>query len=196
MRTIAEALKSAGYSTHAVGKWHLGQQKKFLPTSHGFDSYLGIPYSDDMGSSAWDYYESVDRPPLPLIDMNATGMRIVEQPTDLNKLSRYVDRSRNIIKSSSEANVPFLLYVAFNHVHVPDFASEPFCNKTKRGRFGDALAELDYSVGSILMRWKSMASPTIHCNIHFHNGPWLIRLLSGGSAGLLRDGKTTTGRGC
>ena len=65
--TIAEALKSAGYSTHAVGKWHLGQQKKFLPTSHGFDSYLGIPYSDDMGSSAWDYYESVDRPPLPLL---------------------------------------------------------------------------------------------------------------------------------
>ena len=129
--------------------------------------------------------------------MNATGMRIVEQPTDLNKLSsRYVDRSRNIIKSSSEANVPFLLYVAFNHVHVPDFASEPFCNKTKRGRFGDALAELDYSVGSILdaLEEYGVANNTLAI-FTSDNGPWLIRLLSGGSAGLLRDGKTTTWEG-
>ena len=51
--TIAKALKSAGYATKAVGKWHLGQQPKFLPIAHGFDEYYGIPYSDDMGPSAW-----------------------------------------------------------------------------------------------------------------------------------------------
>jgi arylsulfatase A len=61
--TIAEALRDVGYATKAIGKWHLGQQAHYLPTAHGFDEYYGIPYSDDMGSSAWRFYNSKDRPP-------------------------------------------------------------------------------------------------------------------------------------
>ncbi|HAD60590.1 MAG TPA: arylsulfatase, partial [Planctomycetaceae bacterium] len=44
--TIAEVLKSNGYATHAIGKWHLGHLPQYLPTSHGYDSYFGIPYSN------------------------------------------------------------------------------------------------------------------------------------------------------
>ena len=46
--TIAERLKDKGYVTAAVGKWHLGHKKKYLPLQHGFDYYYGIPYSNDM----------------------------------------------------------------------------------------------------------------------------------------------------
>ena len=46
--TIAEILKPAGYRTAIIGKWHLGDRPQFLPTKQGFDSYFGIPYSNDM----------------------------------------------------------------------------------------------------------------------------------------------------
>ena len=196
--TIAEALKDAGYLTKAVGKWHLGQQTKFLPTNHGFDEYYGIPYSDDMGASAWDYYESVDRPPLPLVRSQSKGhVEIIEQPTDLNLLSdRYVEESVKFIKSSASKTVPFLLYMAFNHVHVPDFANPKWCNKTKRGRFGDALGELDDSIGKILQGLKeSGAEENTLVFFTSDNGPWLIKGLAGGSAGLFRGGKQTTWEG-
>lgn len=49
--TIADQMKKAGYATAIMGKWHLGQRAMFLPTSRGFDYYLGIPYSDDMGEA-------------------------------------------------------------------------------------------------------------------------------------------------
>src|SRR6185369_7547848 len=45
--TLGELFKSKGYATAAVGKWHLGHLPRFLPTKHGFDSYLGLPYSND-----------------------------------------------------------------------------------------------------------------------------------------------------
>ena len=196
--TIAEVLSEQGYATKAVGKWHLGQQAKYLPTSHGFDEYYGIPYSDDMGSSAWDLYNSTDRPPLPLILSSGKGrIKIIEQPTNLNLLSsRYVNESIQFIQSKSKANLNWFLYMAFNHVHVPDFASPKFCNTTKRGLFGDALAELDKAVGDIV---QSVEDAGVDNNtiIFFtsDNGPWLIKGLSGGSAGLLKDGKETTWEG-
>lgn len=196
--TIAEALKDAGYATKAVGKWHLGQQQKFLPTSHGFDEYYGIPYSDDMGASAWDYYESVDRPPLPLVRSHSKDhLEIIEQPTDLNLLSgRYVEESVKFIQSSTSKKVPFFLYMSFNHVHVPDFANPEWCNKTKRGRFGDALGELDDSIGKILKGLKdSGAEKDTLVFFTSDNGPWLIKQLAGGSAGLFRGGKQTTWEG-
>ena len=46
--TIAEALRTKGYATACIGKWHLGRPASLLPTRQGFDTYLGIPYSHDM----------------------------------------------------------------------------------------------------------------------------------------------------
>ena len=196
--TIAETLRALGYKTKAIGKWHLGQQPKYLPTNQGFDSYYGIPYSDDMGSSAWDLYNNADRPPLPLIRSDAPlHLEVIEQPTDLNLLSaRYVNESITFITDSVENNDNWFLYMAFNHVHVPDFVSPTFCNTTRRGLFGDALAELDSAIGEII---HAVVNVGVDNNtiIFFtsDNGPWLIKKLAGGSAGLLRDGKTTTWEG-
>jgi arylsulfatase A len=47
--TVADQLKKGGYKTAIMGKWHLGQRPMYLPAARGFDEYLGIPYSDDMG---------------------------------------------------------------------------------------------------------------------------------------------------
>ena len=198
--TIAKALKTAGYATKAVGKWHLGQQPKFLPIAHGFDEYYGIPYSDDMGPSAWWDYQSVDRPPLPLIEMSsadAEKVNIIEQPTDLNLLTgRYVQESIDFIKKTTSENVPFFLYMAFNHVHVPDFANQQFCNSTLRGRFGDALAEMDDAVGKILnFLYSIKAEENTIVFFTSDNGPWLIKSEAGGVSGLLRGGKQTTWEG-
>ena len=56
----AEILKEAGYATACIGKWHLGDQLPFLPTSQGFDSYFGIPYSDDMTARTWAMKDAVE----------------------------------------------------------------------------------------------------------------------------------------
>lgn len=46
--TIADMLKTKGYATACIGKWHQGHLEPFLPTKQGFDYYYGIPYSNDM----------------------------------------------------------------------------------------------------------------------------------------------------
>lgn len=128
-----------------VFRWHLGTKPEFMPLGHGFDQYYGIPYSPDMGASAWNKRGKF--PPLPLVHGNTA----IEQPTDLNKLStRYVAYADRFIRNSTAAGNPFLLYLAWNHVHDPDFASPPFCGKSARGLYGDAVEELDWAVGQVM----------------------------------------------
>ena len=144
--TFADQLKERGYATGVLGKWHLGQREKYLPFNRGFDEWLGIPYSVDMGSSPWMDQKPKD-PVLALID-NAT---ILEQPVNLNGLTeKYGLRANEFITKSVESKQPFVLYMAFSHVHRPNFASGPFCNSSARGRFGDAMSEMDWLVGNIM----------------------------------------------
>lgn len=174
--------REAGYRTMCIGKWHLGQREEYLPTRRGFDSYLGIPYSVDMGPSAW---HSNDQPPLPLM----ANESVLEQPVNLNVLSeRYVGAARSFVQSNSSL---FALYYAFSHVHVPDFANRRFCDSSQRGRYGDAVAELDWSVGRVM---EVLPSNTLTF-FTSDNGPWLIQRLAGGSAGLFFEGKSTTWEG-
>jgi len=189
--TLPEALKTAGYATGMIGKWHLGQQDQYLPCSNGFDTYFGIPYSVDMGCSAWRYdCRKWNFPPLPLMH----NFTIVEQPVNLNTLSdRYVDFADKFISANTKSSTPWFFYYAFSHVHTPDFAGQKFCNTSRRGRFGDALESLDHATGKVM---DILTKNKIHENtiIFFtsDNGPWLVRKLAGGSGGLLRDGKQTT----
>ena len=70
--TIAELLKQGGYATTIIGKWHLGDQLDFLPTRQGFDTFYGIPYSDDMvratGQRLGKRLDGVRWPALPLME--------------------------------------------------------------------------------------------------------------------------------
>lgn len=192
--TFASLVRDAGYATLAVGKWHVGQQPQFLPTSHGFDEYFGIPYSVDMGNSAWaaQGYSQL-QVPLPLLH-NTT---VVEQPVNLNTLEkRYVQKVSDFISANAEAQKPFLVYLAWSHVHTPDFAAPEFCNSSLRGRFGDAMEELDSHIGEVMSALRrSGAGDNTLVFFTSDNGPWLIQRLSAGSQGTFFEGKTTTWEG-
>lgn len=176
--TIAEALKAKGYATACVGKWHLGHLPPYLPTRHGFDSYFGIPYSNDM------------KPTTILRDE-----QVIEDPAVQETLTpRYTHEAVEFIRRNRER--PFFLYLAHTFPHTPLHVSDRFRGKSLRGLYGDVVEELDWSVGEVLntLRESGLAERTLVI-FSSDNGPWLTQKLHGGSAGLLRDGKGSTWEG-
>ena len=196
--TLAEALQGAGYATAAIGKWHLGHLPQYLPTSNGFDSYFGIPYSNDMDSVV----ESSD-PRAPFWDpkieyWNVPLMRdeaIVERPADQRTITRrYTEEAVRFIRAQRDG--PFFLYLAHSLPHVPLFRSEAFAGVSRRGLYGDVIEEIDWSAGQVMQALSGLgiAENTLVV-FTSDNGPWLMYDDHGGSAGLLRDGKGTTWEG-
>ncbi len=149
--TIAESLKPLGYATAVIGKWHLGDQPEFLPTRQGFDSFFGVPYSDDMtravGRRIGERMDGVRWPPLPLME-NET---VVEAPVDRNRLTqRYTRRALKFIEANRDR--PFFLYLpqAMPGSTRKPFAGERFKGRSRNGPWGDSVEELDWSTGRIL----------------------------------------------
>src|SRR5262249_55862683 len=141
-----EVLKARGYATGMAGKWHLGCLPSQLPIHHGFDEYLGLPYSNDM----WPHHPEApkDYPGLPMID----GDRVIDPDVtaeDQKALTgTYSRRAVEFIRRHRDR--PFFFYLAHSMPHVPLFRSDAFAGKTKRGVFGDVIAEIDAGVGDIL----------------------------------------------
>lgn len=76
---------------------------------------------------------------------------LVEQPINLETLSeRYTKESIEFLENSKKENVPFLLVVSWSHVHTALITSKQFRGKSKHGRYGDAVEEMDYGTGQIL----------------------------------------------
>ena len=135
--TLAQVLKSAGYATGMVGKWHLGHKPGALPTDRGFDEYYGIPYSNDMR-------------PVQVLE----GAKVVEYPVVQATLTtRYAKRATDFIARNKDR--PFFLYFAEAMPHKPLAASEKNYKKSGAGLYGDALLDLDDSVGAVLDALKA-----------------------------------------
>ncbi|MBE0537800.1 MAG: sulfatase [Phycisphaerae bacterium] len=194
--TIARLLKSKGYATACVGKWHLGHLPQFLPTSHGFDYYYGIPYSNDMDRTAGAHRDACIDPKVEYF--NVPLMRneeVIERPADQSTITkRYAEEAVAFIKRAKDK--PFFLYLAHSMPHVPLFASEDFADTSLRGIYGDVITEIDWSVGRVLdtLRAEGLAENTLVI-FTSDNGPWLVFKEHGGSSGLLRDGKGSTWEG-
>jgi arylsulfatase A-like enzyme len=141
--TLADVLSQSGYATACLGKWHLGDQPRFLPTRHGFDEYLGVPYSEDMVPS--DAHP--DWPPLPLM----RNEEVVAAPVKRDYLTRlYTEDAVRFIRENRDR--PFFLYMP--HA-MPGSCEEPFASLAFRGNssnglYGDSVEELDWSAGRIL----------------------------------------------
>lgn len=208
--TMAEMLRQRGYATQIVGKWHLGHLPQFLPTRHGFDHYFGIPFSNDMSLATNVVYDEINKqfhrtrpsttleryktlPGIPLMrDEN-----VIESEPDQTQLTpRYTAEAANFIRKSAAAKKPFFLYFAHTFPHVPLFASTRFRGKSKRGLYGDAVEELDWSVGEVL---SLLAELKIEENtlvlFSSDNGGAVGLGEHGGSNGALREGKATTWEG-
>ncbi len=206
--TIAELLKKKGYATKCIGKWHLGHHEKFLPTNQGFDSYYGIPYSNDMSvdtemavadgvrfrkGMTLEKFRSHDPKGgwVPLM----RNTKVVEYPAEQATLTkRYTQEAVRFIKDHEEQ--PFFLYLPHTMPHVPLAASEKFRGRTERGLYGDVIEEIDWSVGRILdtLEARGLAEHTLVL-FTSDNGPWLGKGKRGGSAGPLRAGKFSTFEG-
>ncbi|MFV0539632.1 MAG: sulfatase [Aestuariibaculum sp.] len=187
--TIAEALKTQGYATACIGKWHLGHEKQFMPNNQGFDYFYGVPYSNDMDRYFYEknQYQS---PPLPVY----LNEELVSEGPNQDFLTKmWTDATVNYIDKNSQA--PFFIYLAHNMPHDPWHASDKFKGSSQRGLYGDVIQELDWSVGEIV---KKLEAENILENtiIVFtsDNGP-ATRFKNGGKAKPLRGGKASTWEG-
>lgn len=147
--TLAEVVKSRGYATACIGKWHLGDEPEFLPTRHGFDEYFGLPYSNDM--RAGRKAKGRVLPPLPLI----RGETAIETEPDQSQLTRrYTEEAIKFIRAQQDR--PFFLYLPHTMVHEPLAASADFKGKSKLGLIGDTIEEIDWSVGQLMATLKEL----------------------------------------
>ena len=182
---ISELLKDQGYATSCVGKWHLGHHAPFLPTRHGFDQYLGLPFSNDMWDRHPEFPEAFGK--LPLIEGEDTIAWIEDQRL---LTTWYTDRAVEFIRRNSDG--PFFLYLAHSMCHVPLYVSDKFKGKTERGLFGDVLEEIDWSVGRVLNELKAQGVDDNTLVIFTSdNGPWMSYGDHCGSAAPFREGKGT-----
>ncbi|MBI5821802.1 MAG: sulfatase [Verrucomicrobia bacterium] len=191
--TLAELVKQKGYATGMAGKWHLGHHPQFLPVHHGFDEYLGLPYSNDM----WPLHPEAKKgtyPGLPMIEGDKPIKVGLDHKDQEQLTTQYTERAVRFIEKNKDR--PFFFYLAHSMPHVPLHVSDKFRGKTARGLFGDVISEIDWSVGQVLAAlercgvagntWVIFASD---------NGPWLSYGDHAGSAGPLREGKGTEWEG-
>lgn len=207
-QTIANMLKTKGYATACIGKWHLGDQQQYLPTSQGFDSYYGIPFSNDMSVNPKSKVSKniVFREGMTLDSLREKKWRgkrvplmkqdeVIEYPVDQSTVTkRYTKEAINFIKENQ--NEPFFLYLAHSMPHVPLYASPDFKGKSARGLYGDTIEEIDWSVGEILKLLKEQGIDENTLVIFTSdNGPWTSKGDQGGSALPLRGHKNQTFEG-
>jgi arylsulfatase A len=197
--TLAEVCKARGYATAIYGKWHLGHREPFLPTNHGFDEFIGIPYSNDMWPRHPDMTEEQrlrkqGYPDLPLYHNNTIINHDITIE-DQRQFTRYfTERAVQFIEE--HAAEPFFVYIPHPMPHVPIYASEAWAGRTGRGLYADVIGEIDWSIGRVndTIDRLGLRENTL---IIFtsDNGPWLSYGNRSGSAGPLREGKGTTWEG-
>jgi arylsulfatase A-like enzyme len=190
--TMAEMFRSAGYATGMAGKWHLGARPSQAPIHHGFDEFLGLPYSGDM----WPHHPErpKDYPNLPLIEGDRPAVADVTADVQKSLTTRFAARAVDFIRRKKD--VPFFFYLAPNMPHVPLFVRDENAGKSGAGAYGDVIREIDEAVGSILatLRAEGLDDKTLVV-FSSDNGPWLSYGDHGGSAGPLREGKGTSYEG-
>ncbi|XP_066448320.1 arylsulfatase A [Eleutherodactylus coqui] len=203
--TIAEMLQARGYVTAMAGKWHLGlgANGTYLPTRQGFQHFLGVPYSHDQGPCQNLTCFPPNTRCYGTCDLGETLLpvfldeKIVQQPVNFPGLvPLYEQFSKEFIHKAVSEGKPFFLYYASHHTHYPQFASARYTGHSLRRKYGDALLELDGTVGELVTSvWDMGVQNNTLIIFTSDNGPETMRKERGGSSGLLKCGKSTTYEG-
>jgi len=207
--TLPEILKTQGYATGMVGKWHLGyapgqlRAAQFLPTRQGFDQYLGIPYSNDMFQVENFLIENE----TPILTM---GTGWANAGTNQHTVIwRYTERALEFIENNQSG--PFFLYLAHSMPHVPTWPSQStftnadgstwpqFAGASGVSYYYDIVMEIDHSMGRIFDKLQALGiDDDTMVLFTSDNGPWLSKPgidlddVAVGCAYPLRDSKSTT----
>jgi len=205
--TIADHLKGQGYATACFGKWHLGHHKETLPTANGFDTYFGIPYSNDMNHpdnkgkprGGWQGMDILWADPESTLTKWKTPLyedeKIVELPVDQRTITRRcTQKSIDFIKANKDK--PFFIYLPHSMPHIPLYVPDEVRDPDPKRAYINTIEHIDAEVGRLL---KTLDDLKLVDNTYViyttDNGPWLPFRHHGGSAGPLRDGKGTTFEG-
>jgi len=205
--TIADHLKQQGYSTACFGKWHLGHQPEVLPTSNGFDTYFGIPYSNDMNHPdnkgkpkggpdgmdiLWNDPEStLTKWKTPLFE----DEEIIEVPVDQRTVTRrYTQKAIDFVTAHKDE--PFLVYLPHSMPHIPLYVPDDVRDADPKNAYINTVEHIDSEVGRLLNTIDELKlTDNTYVIYTTDNGPWLQFKHHGGSAGPLREGKGTTFEG-
>lgn len=171
--TTPELLRTAGYTTGIVGKWHLGEWDAFNPTRHGFDFFYGFMIDLAQGTGIYQ---------------NLIRVESIRRKTDGKHSPKLLDAAIGFIKENKER--PFFLYYASPLPHTPWIPNERFKGTSRRGTYGDVIREIDWQVGELMtvLDEQGVAENTLFI-FASDNGPVLG--MNGGDAGPFRDGKWT-----
>ena len=161
-KTIARLLKEAGYTTGCFGKWDLGDQLEFLPTNHGFDTYFGIPYSNNM----WPMHPHIRNwrvapSPLPLI-RNQQVVGVIKDMDDQAHLCQsFTNGAMSFIHKNQDQ--PFLLYLPHAFIHKPRNARQKFMRRADGDATRAQIKEVEWPAGKILdtIRHLGLAQDTL-----------------------------------
>ena len=139
--TLPELLKSSGYATACIGKWHLGFLPPFLPRQQGFDRYFGLLHNLDPVEVV--YFEEAGGVPL------MRNEQVVKRPADPAELTEaYTDEAIRFIRQNKDH--PFFLYLPHTMAHAPMGVTDDFKGKSRFGLYGDVVQCLDHHVGRLL----------------------------------------------
>jgi len=205
--TIADHLKGQGYATACFGKWHLGHHKEVLPTSNGFDTYFGIPYSNDMNhpdnkgkpKGGWAGMDILWNDPESTLTKWKTPLfedeKIVELPVDQRTVTRrYTQKSIDFIKANKAK--PFFVYLPHSMPHIPLYVPDEVRDPDPKNAYINTIEHIDSEVGRLLNTLDDLKlADNTYVIYTTDNGPWLQFRHHGGSAGPLREGKGTTFEG-
>ncbi|MFP6664831.1 MAG: sulfatase [Deltaproteobacteria bacterium] len=150
--TVAEVLGRAGYATGMIGKWHLGGRAGHRPNDFGFQSWLGVLWSNDM--APLDLYRDGEVLQEDRRDFFLIGERDEASPLGPGGIDQgtltgtYTDEAIAFLETNRER--PFFLYVAHTFPHVPHYPSREGAGQSDGGTYGDVVEDLDRSTGTIL----------------------------------------------
>lgn len=182
--TVAEVLKSAGYATGIIGKWHLGRRGEggggfddaTMPNAQGFDYFYGTPVFN-----GFTVYVEDTKMRSPILRDREVVVEAVQSWDHIT--ADYTEEAINYIDRHRDQ--PFFLYLAHNLPHIPVGASENFKGRSGYGPYGDTIEEIDWSTGRILDHLKELGlDGNTLVLFTSDNGPWIET-----TTGMKPDGK-------